>query len=53
MRIGKLATRLVIGGLFVGHGTQKLLADVRHASSSSASSTNAPSLPTSRSTRSL
>jgi putative oxidoreductase len=24
MKIGKLVTRLVIGGLFVGHGTQKL-----------------------------
>ena len=24
MRVGKLITRLVIGGLFVGHGTQKL-----------------------------
>ena len=24
MRIGKLVTRVVIGGLFVGHGTQKL-----------------------------
>ena len=25
MDIGRLAARIVIGGLFIGHGTQKLL----------------------------